>query len=44
VLQDGGEAVEFDEVEFGELRDAVLAQLGELQSHDAGVGPVPDPS
>ena len=30
VLQDGGEAAELDEVEFGELRNAVLAQVGEL--------------
>jgi hypothetical protein len=44
VVQDRGEAAELDEVEFGELRDAVLAPVGELQPHDAGVVPAPDPT
>lgn len=42
MLQDRGEAAELDDVEFGELRNAVLAQVGELQPHDAGVGAVSD--
>ena len=44
MVQDRGEAAELDEVELGELRDAILAQLGELQPHEAGVGPVPHPT
>ena len=43
MLQDRSEAPELVEVEPSELRDAVLAQIGEPEAHNACVVLVPDP-
>jgi hypothetical protein len=42
VLEDGGEATELDQVQFGELGDALLTEFGQMQSHDPGVAGVAD--
>jgi hypothetical protein len=42
VLEDGGQATELDQVQFGELGDALLTEFGQMQSHHPGVLGVAD--